>query len=189
MRKIAAISIVLSLAGLALPADAQNNRLGEKGGAIVLAQGPAPAPAPMAGYTNAKPDFTVIHMERMVDRPAAAVWAKVGGYCQIEAWFGTKCVYTAGNGGIGTNRQLNGTINELMVGKTPLSYAYSQPLSPVYYHGNLSMEVVDAGHSRIVYDLLYDTGGMSPDAKAADIAKRKARFEAGIDKMVELAHQ
>jgi hypothetical protein len=48
---------------------------------------------------------------------------------------------------------------------------------------------VDATHSKIVYDLLYDTGGMTADAKAADIARRKQRFEAGIDKMVELAHQ
>lgn len=147
------------------------------------------APAPMAGFTNQKPDFTVIHMERAVDRPAAAVWAKVGGYCQIEAWFGSSCAYTSGSGEIGTNRRLNGTIDELMVAKTPFSYAYSQPLSPIYYHGNLSVEVVDATHSKIVYDLLYDTAGMTAEAKAADIARRKARFEAGIDKMVELAHQ
>ncbi len=88
-----------------------------------------------------------------------------------------------------TNRALGpaGAINELMVAKTPLSYAYSQPLSPIYYHGNLSVEVVDATHSRIVYDLLYDASAMTPEDKAADMAKRKTRFEAGIDKMVQLA--
>jgi hypothetical protein len=136
------------------------------------------------------PNFVVIHMERNVDRPAALVWSRVGGYCQIEGWFGTKCVYTTGNGDIGTNRQLNGTINELMVAKTPLSYAYTQPASPILYHGNLAVEPVDAGHSRIVYDLLYDAAPLAtPEAKAEDIAKRKTRFEAGIDKMVEIAHQ
>ena len=153
------------------------------------APAPAPAPAPMTGFVNRKPDFTVIHMERTVDRPAATVWAKVGGYCQIEAWFGTKCVLTTGTGEIGTNRRLNGVTDELMVAKSPLSYAYSQPLSPIYYHGNLSVEVLDASHSKIVYDLLYDTAGLTPEAKAADIARRKTRFEAGIEKMVELAHQ
>ena len=188
MKKITIAIIPLILA--ALPATAQN-ALPEKGGAIILAQAtPAPAPAPMTGYTNPKPDFTDIHMERAVDRPAAVVWAKVGGYCQIADWFNTKCAYTAGNGEIGTNRALGptGTTNELMVAKTPLSYAYSQPLSPIYYHGNLSVEVVDATHSKIVYDLLYDTAAMTPEAKAADIARRKTRFEQGIDKMVELAH-
>jgi hypothetical protein len=172
MRKIC-LGLVLALA--ALPAS------------IAEAWAQNAAPPPMAGYTNPKPDFTDIHMERMVDRPAQLVWSRVGGYCQIEAWFGSKCVYTTGNGDIGTNRQLNGTINELMVAKTPLSYAYSQPLSPVYYHGNLSVEVVDATHSRIVYDLLYDTAGMTPEAKTADMAKRRQRFEAGIDKMVQIA--
>ena len=133
-------------------------------------------------------DFVVIHMERTVDRPAALVWARVGGYCQIEAWFGTKCVYTSGTGEIGTNRRLNGTIDELMVGKTPLSYAYTQPASTMLYHGNLAVEPVDAGHSRIVYHLLYDAASLAtPEAKAADIAKRKTRFEAGMDKMKQIA--
>jgi hypothetical protein len=133
-------------------------------------------------------DFVVIHMERIVDRPAALVWSRVGGYCQIEAWFGTKCVYTSGTGEIGTNRRLNGTIDELMVGKTPLSYAYTQPASTMLYHGNLAVEPIDAGHSRIVYDLLYDAASLAtPEAKAADIAKRKTRFEAGIDKMKQIA--
>ena len=133
-------------------------------------------------------DFVVIHMERTVDRPAALVWARVGGYCQIEAWFGTKCVYTSGTCEIGTNRRLNGTIDELMVGKTPLSYAYTQPASTMLYHGNLAVEPVDAGHSRIVYHLLYDAASLAtPEAKAADIAKRKTRFEAGMDKMKQIA--
>ena len=177
---------------LALPASAAG-LMTDRGGAIILAQAtpaPAPAPAPMTGYTNTAPQFVDVHMERLVDRPAAAVWAKVGGYCQIADWFNTKCVYTTGNGEIGTNRALGptGTTNELMVAKTPLSYAYSQPLSPIYYHGNLSVEVVDATHSKIVYDLLYDNSNVKPEDKAAEMARRKTRFEQGIDKMVELAH-
>jgi hypothetical protein len=175
MKKIAITVIPLMLAIL-------------PGSVWAQAQAPTPAPAPMTGYTNTTPDFVDIHMERNVDRPAALVWSRVGGYCQIADWFGTKCVYTSGNGDIGTNRQLNGTTNELMVAKTPLSYAYSQPLSPIYYHGNLSVEVVDATHSKIVYDLLYDAGPLgTPEAKAADMARRKTRFEQGIDKMMQLS--
>jgi hypothetical protein len=178
---------------LALPAQAAG-LMTDKGGAIIMAQAapaPAPAPAPMTGFTNTAPTFVDIHMERVVDRPAAAVWAKVGGYCQIADWFNTPCKYTVGNGEIGTNRALGaaGNTNELMVAKTPLSYAYSQPLSPIYYHGNLSVEVVDATHSKIVYDLLYDNSNVKPEDKAAEMARRKTRFEQGIDKMVELAHQ
>ena len=54
-----------------------------------------------------------------------------------------------------------------MVAKTPLSYAYTQPTSPILYHGNLAVEVIDAGHSRIVYDLLYDAAPLAtPEAQA-----------------------
>ena len=173
MKKIA-VSIILLMLG-ALPAP-------------VLAQAAASAPAPMTGFTNPKPEFVVIHMERAVVRRAALVWSRVGGYCQIADWFGAKCVYTAGNGDIGTNRRLNGTTDELMVAKTPLSYAYTQPTSPILYHGNLAVEAIDSSHSRIVYDLLYDAAPLAtPEARAADIARRKTRFEAGIDKMKQIA--
>src|ERR1700676_5561833 len=109
MKKIAITVIPLMLA--TLPASAAG-LMTDRGGAIVLAQAaraPAPAPAPMTGYTNPKPEFTDIHMERVVDRPAKAVWAKVGGYCQIADWFNTKCAYTTGNGEIGTTRPLGPT--------------------------------------------------------------------------------
>lgn len=169
MKKIAVTILLLMLGALAAPVSAQ-------------------APAPMTGFTNPKPEFVVIHMERTVDRPAALVWLRVGGYCQIADWFGAKCVYTIGNGDIGTNRRLNGTTDELMVAKTSLSYAYTQPTSPILYHGNLAVEAIDSGHSRIVYDLLYDAAPLAtPEAKAADIARRKTRFEAGIDKMKQIA--
>jgi hypothetical protein len=152
---------------------------------------PAPPPAlPQTGYTNAAPDWVDIHIERPVDRPAPTVWAKVGGYCQIELWLGTKCVITAGNGGIGTIRQLNGATNEIMVAKSPLSYGYSQPLSPLYYHGNLSVEAMDAGHSKIVYDLFYDLAPLkTQEAKTADVDRRRQRFEVAMDNMVKLATQ
>ena len=61
---------------------------------------------------------------------------------------------------------------------------YDGPVTP-----SESGDVVLAkpGRTKIVYDLLYDAAGMTPDAKAADMAKRKQRFEAGIDKMVQIA--
>lgn len=151
------------------------------------AQNAAPAPA-QTGYNSPAPEWVDIHMERPVDRPAALVWSRVGGYCQIELWFGTKCALTSGTGDVGTIRQLNGTLNELMVAKSPLSYGYSQPASPIYVHGNMSVEVVDSGHSKIVYDVLYDAAPLkTPEAKQAEFNRRKTRFEAGIDKMVQLS--
>ncbi len=164
------IFLATALISLALPAAAQNT---------------APAPT---GYNSPAPEWVDIHFEQAVDKPAALVWSKVGGYCQIELWFGTKCAITSGTGDVGTIRQLNGTLNELMVAKTPLSYAYSQPASPIYVHGNFSLEVVDTSHSKIVYDVIYDAAPLkTPEAKQAEFNRRKARFQAGIDKMVQLS--
>ena len=60
----------------------------------------------------------------------------------------------------------------------------------VRFTASASVEVVDATHSKIVYDLLYDQANLkTPEDKAADIARRKTRLDAGIDQMVELSHQ
>jgi len=42
------------------------------------------------------PTYTFIPMEIDVDRPAAVVWARVGGYCDIGEWFGIGCTMTSG---------------------------------------------------------------------------------------------
>ena len=101
-----------------------------------------------------------------VARPADVVWKKVGGYCDIAAWFKTTCVYTVGSGGIGTNRLIAGRINEVMVARTSTAYVYAQPLAPNSYHG--TVEIVPApGGSRIIYSLFYDLSTL-PDQAAKD---------------------
>jgi len=50
----------------------------------------------------AEPQYMTIKMEMDVARPAAAVWARVGGYCDIKRWLDTDCVIKSGDGGIGT---------------------------------------------------------------------------------------
>ena len=92
----------------------------------------------------------------MVERSADQTWSRIGDYCAIKDWLGTSCVITAGSGDVGTIRHLNGATDELLVAKTKYSYAYTQPTSPILYHGNLAVEPVDATHSRIVYTLFYD---------------------------------
>src|SRR5580693_8179770 len=99
-------------------------------------------------------DYTIIPLSIAVNRPAQAVWAKVGDYCGIAAWLKVKCEITAGSGDVGTVRHINGTIVEIMVGKTALSYTYTQPDSTILYHGTLEVRPVDAGHSQIFYTLL-----------------------------------
>ena len=44
----------------------------------------------------ASPTYTFIPMEIDVDRPAAEVWQRIGGYCDIGEWFGIACTITSG---------------------------------------------------------------------------------------------
>jgi hypothetical protein len=133
-------------------------------------------------------DYAVIHLNIAVNRPAEAVWAKVGDYCAIAGWLKMKCVITAGNGDVGTIRQLNGTIEEIMTSKTPLSYGYTQPASTILYHGVLEVRPVDAGHSQIFYTLMYDQAPLAtPDAQAANRKSRSDRFQGAIEAMKAMA--
>lgn len=141
----------------------------------------------------ADPQYTTIKMEIDVAKPAAAVWAKVGGYCDISKWFDLDCVIKSGDGGIGTVRLLRGgMVTEILVAKTDLSYGYTQPVREgqyyILYHGFLEAKPVTATTSKLLYTLMYDVSNL-PDqaARQADMAQRRTRFEAGLKKMKELS--
>ena len=95
-------------------------------------------------------EYVRIDMQIDVARPAAEVWAKVGDYCDIADWFPNfSCEITSGDGGMGTVRSLaGGRIIEILVGKTDLSYVYTQPAveGRFYdlYHGQLEARPVTA---------------------------------------------
>ena len=141
----------------------------------------------------ADPQYTTIKMEIDVAKPAAAVWAKVGGYCDISKWLDVDCVIKSGDGGIGTVRVLGGgRVTEILVGRTELSYGYTQPVreGQFYnlYHGYVEARPVTAQTSRLLYTLMYDISD-KPDqaARQADMAQRRTRFEGALKTMKMLA--
>ena len=141
----------------------------------------------------ANPQYQTIKMEIDVARPAAAVWAKVGPYCDISKWLDVDCVISSGDGGVGTVRVLRGgQVTEILIGKTDLSYGYTQPAKEGQfynlYHGFLEAKPVTAQTSKLLYTLVYDISD-KPDqaARDADVAARRARFEGALKKMKELA--
>lgn len=147
----------------------------------------------MAGAAQAAPEYAVIKMTQTVDRPAAAVWAKVGGYCDLGVWMKIDCKITSGDGGIGSVRAIaGGRVTEVMVGKTDLSYGYVQPAveGKFYnlYHGFLEAKAVTAKTSVLNYTLVYDVSNL-PDqaAKDADIARRRTMFMGALTAMKTLA--
>lgn len=146
-----------------------------------------PAPAPLA---IPNPHYVSIPMEIMVNRPAADVWKRVGKYCDIGEWFQIPCTIVSGQDGeIGAVRSV---ANEVLVGRTELSYTYTQPVREGrpynLYHGTLEARPVTATTSKLVYTLFFDNSLLpDDDARAKDIAQRKTRFMQGLENMKILA--
>lgn len=136
------------------------------------------------------PEWSVIRLTADIAKPAATAWKKIGGndWCGIGKYLAIQsCSIVKGDGGVGSVRLIknnNMDIIELAVARTPLSYTYAQPLSPIFYHGTMAVEPIDSTHSRLVYTLIYDEAPLKTDkAKAENREQRRARFQAAVDKM------
>jgi hypothetical protein len=153
-----------------------------------------PAPGvPAVAAPAAAPDYTTIHMEIDIAKPAKEVWAKVGKYCDIADWLKLECKITSGDGGMGTVRSLaGGRVLEILIAQTELSYGYTQPAKPGQfydlYHGFMEARPVTAKTSKMIYTLMLDESN-KPDkaAKDADIARRRTSFETALKNMKEIA--
>lgn len=152
-----------------------------------LAQTAPPAPPPLA---IPNPHYVSILMEIDVNKPAAEVWKRVGKYCDIGEWFQIPCTLLSGKDGeVGTVRSV---ANEILVGKTDLSYTYTQPVREgrayILYHGTLEAKPVTSTTSKLVYTLMFDNSTLADDAaRQADLSNRRTRFMNGLKNMKTLA--
>ena len=148
----------------------------------------AAAPAAFAA------EYATVKLDTTVNAPIDQVWTKVGGWCAIKDWLPrlAPCAMT-GDGGLGSVRKLGaqGAITEVMVAQTKYSYTYAQPTNPglsTLYHGTLSAEPIDKGHTKLMYALVWDD---EPDgdqaARDKDKAQRTGNFTAALAAMKALA--
>ncbi|PYR10476.1 MAG: hypothetical protein DMF99_11590 [Acidobacteria bacterium] len=125
-----------------------------------------------------------------MNRPAAEVWKRVGKYCDIGEWLRIPCTITSGRDGeFGAVRSV---ANEVLVGKTELSYTYTQPVREGrpynLYHGTLEARPVTATTSKLVYTLFFDNSMLADDAaREADRARRTTQFNTALQNMKILA--
>ena len=163
----------------------------------VGAQAPSPpaagAPAvPSANIVVESPTYVSLHLEIDVNRPAAEVWKRVGGYCAIGEWFqiAAGCKILSGTENeVGAVRSV---ANEVMVGKTEFSYTYAQPVRAGrpynQYHGTLEARPVTPATSRLLYTLMWDNSMLADDAaREKDRASRTATFTRALQNMKTLA--
>jgi hypothetical protein len=159
---------------------------------LVAGTAAAQAPTPPKLQVEA-PNYVSIPMEITVNKPAAEVWKRVGKFCDIGEWLQipSGCRIIAGQDGqVGAVRSV---AREVLVGKTELSYTYTQP---VYegrpynlYHGTLEARPLTAKTSKLVYTLMYDNSGVPGDAaaKQAEMQRRRTTFERALANMKVLA--
>ena len=159
--------------------------------AVLIAIGAGTAQA----QTPQPADWTILSFTANVNKPADIAWDRIGGHdwCGIARFLDLKsCTIMSGKGELGSLRQVEvgpNKIVEMAVARTPLSYTYAQPFTPIFYHGTLAVERVDAGHSRLVYTLIWNQTAVG-DAAAQAAARdgRKTRFQAAVDKMAAAAN-
>lgn len=144
-----------------------------------------PAPAPAAKPT----EYVTVPLEASLNVPAETAWKKIGGYCDIGGWMKTTCVVTSGTDGqVGAVRRIAGRVDEVLVARTPMSYTYAQPKSPIDYHGTVEVRADGKRKSKLLYTLVYDVANMaSAEAKAADQARRKTQFTNVVNTMKGIA--
>jgi hypothetical protein len=148
---------------------------------------PGPGAAPATGNVAvANPTYTTLYFEIDINRPAAEVWKRVGKYCDIGEWMQFPCTITSGKDGeVGTVRSIG---REILVGKTDLSYTYTQPVQEGrpynLYHGTMEAKPVTATTSKIVYTLMWDNSMLADDAaRERDRAQRRQMFETALKNM------
>jgi hypothetical protein len=138
----------------------------------------------------ASPTYVSIPLEIDVNKPAAEVWKRVGKYCDIGEWFQMQCTIISGKDGeLGAVRSV---ANEILVGRTELSYTYTQPVREGrpydMYHGTLEARPVTATTSKLVYTLMFDNSMMADDAaREANRQQRITTFTRALQNMKTLA--
>ena len=140
-------------------------------------------------------DWTTLTLTADLNTNADTAWEKIGGndWCGIAKYLEVKsCTIDSGKGELGSVRSIGiatGSVVEMVVARTAHSYTYAQPFTPIFYHGTLAVEPVDATHSKLVYTLIWNQTAVG-DAAAQAAARdgRKTRFQAAVDKMAAAAN-
>jgi hypothetical protein len=164
-------------------------------GATAVGDGRRGQQAPLA---SPSPIYVSIRLEVDVDKPAAEVWARVGGFCDIGASSGLSCTIVSGKDGeLGAVRSgepgaVRSVATEILVAKTDLSYTYAQPLRvgqfyPLY-HGTLEAKPVTAATSKLIYSLVWDASDRADDAaREAQKTQRATQIQGALNNLKILA--
>lgn len=136
------------------------------------------------------PDFAVVECKIGISVVAHQAWETIGNYADAGKYLDVASEQIFGNGGIGSVRTIAGSIVEVMVGKGPLSYTYTQtsgPMAAYSYHGSVALEANGDRSSTLTYTINYDQASMSESQRVAALQRIRPRFDGMIQAMKEAA--
>jgi len=134
--------------------------------------------------------YTSVEMKVTVNKPVAEVWKLVGKYCDIREWLPVQCMIVAGKDSeVGAVRSIG---TEVLVGKTELSYSYTQPVraGQAYnmYYGTPEARPLTATTCKLIYTLMWDNSSLADNAaKDRDREQHRMTFQRALDNMKILA--
>lgn len=113
--------------------------------------------------------------EVTIAKPIAAVWARVGDFCDIRDWVPTDCAMVSGKenefGAIRT------TGREIIVGRTEYSYTYGQfgtdGKSYRLYHGTLEARPITSKTTKLLYSFVWDMSSATDEAAREQQRKQR----------------
>ena len=137
-------------------------------------------------------DWVTLTFTADLNKSADVAWERIGGndWCGIAKFLAVQsCEIVKGKGELGSIRTINGTIVENVVARTAHSYTYAQPFTPIFYHGTMAVEPVNATHSKLTYTLIWNAAAVG-DAAAQKTALegRRTRFQEAVNKMAAAAN-
>jgi hypothetical protein len=150
------------------------------------------APATPISNVVTYPTYISISLETVVDRPAAEVWKRVGKFCAIAEWWPVQLPCIILNGQDGELGSVRSAAGEVLVGKTELSYTYTQTVRPDrpynLYHGTLEAKPMTATTSKLIYSVMYDNSMLADDtARNKEKTQRTATLTQALQNMKVLA--
>jgi hypothetical protein len=158
--------------------------------AIALAMGFLAGGASAQSTVVANPTYISIPLEITINKPAVEVWKRIGKFCDIGEWLQIPCTITSGKDGeFGAVRSVAG---EVLVGKTDLSYVYTQTVKEGrpynLYHGTLEAVPMTPATTKMRYTLVFDNSMLADDAaRQKDVQQKTATFTRALQNMKTLA--
>lgn len=135
-------------------------------------------------------DIAVVTCVVDVGVSAHDCWQRIGSFADAGKFLDVPSKLVAGNGNIGSFRQIGEAILEVMVGQSGASYTYAQtqgPMAQFLYHGCVALTATGPASCTLSYTISYNEGQMDAARRVAERSRIAGRFQGAAEAMKRVA--